>query len=289
MDRKSAIQEYLKMVEEGRPFSEDIIGKTRDIEDDALRARNLSGEALANQVLKDTGIPIPGKEASRLKQEDFLNRIVKERYPELEPNVVLEPSSSAGGYAKGKIDINSDLAKIWTPERKVGTLLHEAGHQYDDEILNKAGKNLDLGTLRKLKDSGVDLKSMDPTEVYELYAKNHHANIPGLREGTFELGALKNYLKKGTFRGIAPAILKGAGAIAGGAATLAAEASDSEEEGSSAEQAALLREIDDRKMREKNLAASPEMRAAFEKMYEEADTGKMFDARRDALRNLVRK
>jgi hypothetical protein len=202
--RRKALEEYAKSVEEGLPFSEDFIGKTRDVEDDALRARNFSEEALASKVLKDTGIPIPGKEAPRLKQEDFLNRLVKERYPELEPNVVLEPSDYAGGYHKGKIDINSDMAKIWTPERKVGTLLHEAGHQYDDQVLGKVGKNLDMGTLRKMQAKGMDLKQLDPTTVYEMYAQSHHANIPDLREGTFGLGALKNYLKKGTFRGIAP-------------------------------------------------------------------------------------
>lgn len=285
MDRKKALEEYVRMVQMGLPLSGEIIGKTKDIEDDALRARNLSETALADQVLKNTGIPVPGKEAPRLKQEDFLNRIIKEQYPEIEPNVVLEPSDAAGGYHKGKIDINSDMAKIWTPERTVATGFHEAGHQYDDQILGKQGKNLDLGTLRKAKASGIDLKKMDPTQAYELYAKAHHADIPEMRGGkTFGLGALESYLKKGSFRAAAPLLTGGAGLLASGAS----EAADTEEMGGASEQAALLREIDERNRRKKNSESSPEVQAASRKLYEEADTGKMFDPRRDALRNILR-
>jgi hypothetical protein len=284
--RRKALEDYAKSVEEGLPFSEDFIGKTRDVEDDALRARNFSEEALASKVLKDTGIPIPGKEAPRLKQEDFLNRIMKERYPELEPNVVLEPSNYAGGYEKGKIDINSDMAKIWTPERKVGTLLHESAHQYDDQVLGKVGKNLDMGTLRKMQSKGMDLKQLDPTTVYEMYAQAHHANIPNLREGTFGLGALKNYLKKGTFRGVAPILAGGAGLLA----SAASEASDTEATGEAPEQAALLREVDEANRRKKAKKLSPEeIKYSLEQLYNDADTGKMFDARRDALQNIKRR
>lgn len=92
----------------------------------------------------------------------------------------------------------------------VGKLLHEAGHQYDDKMkvidpktnLPHIGKELDLGTLRKARDSGVDLKNLDPSQVYEMYAKGHHANIPDLREGSYGLGALKSMLKSGTFKAL---------------------------------------------------------------------------------------
>lgn len=282
--RRKALEDYAKQVGEGLPFAEDFIGKTRDIEDDALRARNLSEETLASQVLKNTGVPIPGKEASRSKQEDFLNRMIKEQYSEIEPNVVLEPSNFAGGYQKGKIDINEDLAKIWTPEKLVGTGFHEAGHQFDDQILGKQGKNLDLGTLRKAKVAGIDLKNMDPAQVYELYAKSHHADIPQRGGSTFGLGALKNYLKTGGFRAAVPLLTGGAGLLVSGAS----EAADTEEMGGAPEQAALLREIDERNRRKKNLESSPEIQAASKKLYEEADTGKMFDPRRDALHDILR-
>lgn len=199
--KRKALEEYSKMVEEGLPFSEDFISKSKDIEDNALMARNLSEEALAHQVLKNTGIPIPNKGAPVSKQEDFLNRIMKERYPELEPNVRFSDTAGAD-YHKGNIELNKYSNELWTPERKVGTVLHEAGHQYDDQILNKIGQNLDLKTLRDAQKSGIDLKNMDPTQVYELYAKAHHSQIPDLRQGTFGLGALKSYLKSGTFKSL---------------------------------------------------------------------------------------
>lgn len=207
-NRKKALELYSKQISEGLPFAEDFIKGSSDIEDNALLARNLSEQALAHQVLKNTGVPIPDKGASISKQEDFLNRLVKERYPELEPNVrVRDISGGVGQYGQGQIDMDKTLYGAFTPERNVGTLLHEAGHQYDDQVLNKIGKNLDLKTLRDAKKSGIDLKSMDPAQVYELYAKGHHANIPDLREGTFGLGALKSYLKSGNFKSLAgPAI-----------------------------------------------------------------------------------
>jgi hypothetical protein len=279
-DRKKALEEFSKRIMEGTPYSEDLIGKTSDIENDALRARNLSEDSLAHNVLKNTGVPIPGKEASRSKQEDFLNRIIKEQYSDMEPDVRLEKMKSAANYGDGKIGINQDLAKIWTPEQTAGKAFHEAGH-YSDELLGKAGKNLDLATLRKAKAAGVDLKKMDPTDVYELYAKSHHADRAGK---TFGTGALESYLKKGSFRGMAPLLAGGAGL----ALSAAAEAADTEESGEGPEQAAMLREIDERNRRKKNLESSPEIQAASKKMYEEADTGKMFDPRRDALRNILR-
>jgi hypothetical protein len=279
-DRKKALEEFSKRIMEGTPYSEDLIGKTSDIENDALRARNLSEDSLAHNVLKNTGVPIPGKEASRSKQEDFLNRLVKEQYPDMEPDVRLEKMKSAANYGDGKIGINQDLAKIWTPEQTAGKAFHEAGH-YDSELLGKAGKNLDLATLRKAKAAGIDLKKMDPTDVYELYAKSHHAGKAGK---TFGVNALENYLKKGSFRAVAPFLAGGVGL----AVTAAAEAADSAESEDGPEQAALLREIDERNRRKKNLESSPEIQAASKKMYEEADTGKMFDPRRDALRNILR-
>lgn len=284
-DRKKALEEFSRRVVEGTPYSEDLIGKTSDTENDALRARNLSEDSLAHNVLKNTGIPIPDKGASRLKQEDYLNRIIKEQYPEIEPNVLLRKMKGSANYGDGDISINEDLAKIWTPEQLGGKAFHEAGHNYDDVILGKQGKNLDLATLRKAKAAGADLKRMDPTDVYDIYAKAHHIDLPDLREGkTFGTGALNSYLKKGTFRGVAPLLAGGAGL----ALSAAAEAADTEDMGGASEQAAMLRDIDERNRRKKNSESSPEIQAASKKMYEDADTGKMFDPRRDALRNILR-
>ena len=213
-NRKKALELFAKQLREGIPYASDFIEGDNDIENNALLARNLSEQTLANEVMKNTGIPVPDKGASVLKKEDFLNRIMKERYPELEPNIQIKDiDGSAGTYHKGKIELNKWMLENDPIEKTLGTTLHEAGHQYDDQILKHQGKELDLKTLRDLKKSGFDLKNADPAQVYEMYAKNHHANIPNLREGTFGLGALKSYLKNGTFKSL-PAIGTGMAAYA---------------------------------------------------------------------------
>lgn len=213
-DRRKLLEAYVKQLKEGIPFADDYIDKSSDIEENALLARNLSEQALANEVMKNTGIPVPDKTSSLSKKEDFLNRIVKERYPELEPKVrIKDLDGSLGQYGQGEIDINKWLVGKDNMDSVLGTTLHEAGHQYDDQILKHQGKNLDLKALRDLRKDGFDLKNADPAQVYEMYSKGHHANIPNLREGSFGLGALKSYLKSGTFKALP---------IIGGAATAAA-------------------------------------------------------------------
>lgn len=239
-DRKKTLELFAKQLSEGLPFAEDFISGTNDIENNALMARNLSEDALAQQVLKNTGIPIPGKGASPAKTEDFLNRIVAERYPEFkDPNVRLGNEDS---YYKKQITIDPKKNSI---TETVGKALHEAGHKYDDEVLNKMGQNLDLADLRKAKASGLDLKNMDPAQVYELYAKNHHAQIPDLREGTFGLGALKSMMKTGNFKQLAGPVaglgLGAVGALASGDASAAIPVLDqAENAGESPEEEAQM-------------------------------------------------
>ena len=228
--RLKALEDYAANVGEGLPFAEDYIKKDSNIEKNSLRARSLAEDALAQQVLKNTGIPIPDESAPLNKQTDFLNRIFKERYPEMEPDIKVLPSERITGmvgepvhgfyqpeteFKKPQIIVNQNELIRGGPTKAVGTMLHEAGHQYDDKILKASTDELDLETLRKLVREGVDLKSMDPAQVYELYGKKHHAQIPKLREGTFGLGALKSYLKSGTFKAL-PII----GTAAAGAAAL---------------------------------------------------------------------
>lgn len=299
--RLKALEDYAREVEQGLPFAEDFINKDSNIEKNALRARSLAEDSLAQQVLKNTGIPIPDTSAPVKTQEDFMAQIFKERYPELEPNIRILPDEKiqrivgqqTSGYyqpetefKKPEIVINENELKRGGTVKGIGTLFHEAGHQYDDKILKASTDELDLETLRKLVREGVDLKNMDPAEVYELYGAKHHAKIPNLREGTYGLGALKSYLKSGTFKGLAPVLAKGAGAVAGGALSLAAEAADVEEEGSALEQAALMREISDRKAKEQILNNIPEQnRKAVEQDLDERSLG----LRRTALKDLIRK
>jgi hypothetical protein len=287
--RKKALEDFAKNVEQGIPLAEDFVGRSENPLRDALRARNLSEEALAQKVLDNTGIPIPDKTANLSRKEDFLNQILQERYPELNPNVSFKDmNGSVGEYEGGKIFLNKNLANKRDIQQLTSDVLHEGAHGYDEakDILPRVTQDDFNREMRKLKASGFDLKNADPAQVYEMIAKKHHAQIPDLREGTFGLGALKSYLKSGTFKGIAPVLAKGAAIGAGGLASLAAEAADSEEEGSSREQAALLRDIDQRNREKKMLGMIPEQnKAAVEKELEDQRLG----LRRSAIEDLLRK
>lgn len=203
--RKKVLEDYAKDVESGLPFAEGYIKKTPDIYNNALSARNLSEEALAQKVLDNTGIPIPDKTAGLSRKEDFLNQILNERYPELKQSIQFKDMDGAlGQFDGGNIYLNKELAKSRDIQKMTSDVIHEGGHAYDK--FKKIAPDVPVEDfnkeLRKLKASGFDLKNADPAQVYELIAKNHHAQIPNLREGTFGLGALKSYLKSGTFKAI---------------------------------------------------------------------------------------
>lgn len=286
--RRKALEEYAKNVELGMPQAEEYINKSGDVLRDALRARNLSEEALAQKVLDNTGIPIPDITSSIGKKEDFLNRILQENYPEIKSPIELKDmQDNAGEYFGGKISLNRNLMNNRDIVKLTSDVLHEGGHNYDDikKIASFDGDDFNK-ELRRLRAEGIDLKNTDPAEVYELMAGKHHAKIPKLREGTYGLGALKSYLKSGTFKGMAPVLAKGAAVGAGGLASLAAEAADTPEAGGSAEQAALLREIDQSKREKKMLEAIPEQNKQL--VQEELDKQRL-GLRRNALSDLLKK
>jgi hypothetical protein len=200
MSKQDDLDKFIKQLKEGIPFSDEFIEKSNDIYDNALLARNLTEDAVGREILKNTGVPIPGKEASRLKKEDFFNRLIKERYPEIEPDVRLEGSEDF--YQKGKINL-SDFTKQSPIETQVGTSMHEAAHQYDDQILDQYGNPLDKSSLRKAKAKGVDLAGKDPLQIYdEFIGSKHHAKIPKIRENSFGFSALKNLIKGNNFKSV---------------------------------------------------------------------------------------
>lgn len=202
--RKKALEEYAKNVELGMPQAEDYINKTDNIMQNALRARNLAEEALAQKVLDNTGIPIPDKTAPISKKEDFLNQILQERYPEIKKPIELASMpGSAGQYVDGKVKLNKDLIGNRDIVKSTSDVLHEGGHNYDDlkKLVTPDSEDFNK-ELRRLRAEGYDLKNMDPSEIYEAMAEKHHAKIPKLREGTYGLGALKSYLKSGAFKAI---------------------------------------------------------------------------------------
>lgn len=287
-DRRKLLEQFSKKISDGvdssAEFIDDpILGKQ------AYAARNLAEDSLANEVLKNTGVPVPNKGAGISKQEDFLNRIIQERYPEISPDVRmadLRKHGADGLYVPSKGIIGVDSKFKDNPLKALSTSLHEAGHQYDDKVLNydmpyslKSSSN-QMDTKAMYKKASKAGKELDPTELFETMAKGHHARIPNLRDAdSYGLGALKSMLKSRTFRGVAPVLAKGALATAGGLASLASEASDSEDAGGSLEQAAFLRERDEMVRRGDNLKqANPLQKQALQGMYDNIDSNPRMDA-----------
>lgn len=234
-DRRKILEAYSKQLSQGNPLAEEFLAPIsetpnkwnleRIASNRALKARNLSEDALANEVLKNTGIPIPADNAPRLKKEDFLHRIIKERYPELTPDLsmglMMDHTTPDGIYSPTENHIF--LKNQPNILKNTSTALHEAGHQYDDNILKFDGTDdVQFKNLKTNAPTNKLITDVDPAQAYELIAKGHHAEIPKLREGSYGLGALKSMLKSGTFKQVAGAL-----PVVGGlaAATMSGDAS----------------------------------------------------------------
>lgn len=219
-DRRKALEMYARDLADGMPQMDEYLDPALSYEKKALRARDLAESSLANQVMKNTGVPIPGQGSTLGQKEDAIARILKERYPELEPNIRTADMKDYGTYSNGKIELNRARLQNTDFDKSLGVALHEAGHQYDDEIMKFPGTpDIEMNKLRKAKESGI-LSQMDPSEIYETVAKGHHAKIPNLREGSFGLGALKSFMKSGNFKQLVGPV------VGTGAALLAASPSD---------------------------------------------------------------
>lgn len=214
-DRRRDIEHLIKMMKaQNNADTRGLIPEDLPLGRQAFQARNLTEEALAQEVFKNTGIPIPNEGASRLEREDFLSRLVRERYPEFK-DVDLRLDENIKGvdgfYAPNSKRIGiQDRGSL---RHQAATAFHEAAHQYDDEVLNyNMPKRLRTGDNAK---SQLDIERMydyainamdtpDPTNLYEKAAKGHHARIPDVRDAnSFGLGALKSYLKSGNFKSLA--------------------------------------------------------------------------------------
>jgi len=216
-ERKKQLEAFAKQLQGGNPLAEDFVKSDRSVLSQSLQARNLAEDTLANEVLKNTGVPIPGKGSSISKNEDFLNRILSERYPELSPDVRMSDlGQNDGMYNAGKIGVHKKFSD--DPIKAVSGLLHEGGHQYDDKILNFDGSdNIKLKDLKQNVPKGRMLQDIDPMQMSEIINKGHHARIPSLRDSdSYGLGALKSMLKSGTFKQVAGAL-----PLVGGLATAA--------------------------------------------------------------------
>jgi hypothetical protein len=271
MDKKKALELYVKSMKDyGSTDSGLLLPKSKDIRNSAFAARDLAEEGLADQILKNTGVPIPGKGSSRSQIENFLQDISKEHYPELgdiDLKIDEDMPDNYGTFDPKTKQIQLDKEMVRKDPRKaVAGLMHENAHKYDDIILgHKGGGEIDDAAFQKVR-SQLKGKT-DPTDIYETVARStaHHAEIPKLREGgSFGLGALKSMLQSGRFKSLAPILTKGAVAGAGGIATLAAEAADTENMGDAAEQEAFQRESDEANRRSKAIQKVPEMKAVYD-------------------------
>ena len=229
--KKEALEKFAKQLSVGDYSSGNLIMPDKALGTQALQARDIAEQALANEFLKNTGLPVPNRFTSVGKAEDFLNRSLQEAYPELEPNLKLlsekeDPflKGNLGTYSPKKSSIILNRAKFAPSDIKdlLATALHESAHQYDDKILKyrlpkELAQEKSQLDFKKAYDTAKELdRPIDPTEMYEIAAKGHHARIPKLRDAdSFGLGALKSYLKSGTFKAI-PII----GTAAAGAAAL---------------------------------------------------------------------
>lgn len=235
--RKRDLENFVRRIKyKDNPNTSGIISPETSLYKQALEARNIAEEALANEVLKNTGVPIPSKGASLSKKEDFLNRVLSETYPEFDGNPNLsfmdKPDGKNHGYYDsrfGSIKLNSETNQDIS--KALSTSLHEAGHKYDEQIRGfNPSKELLTGHPSQLDVAGMyeaaKKSDLDPTELYEIAAKGHHARIPDLRDAdSFGLGALKSYLKSGKFKSVAGAVPVVGTAAAVGAAFASPDAS----------------------------------------------------------------
>lgn len=215
--RKKFLDSLAKDIASGRTDLDAYVVDNKSPASKALQFRDMTEDALAKKVLDNTNVPIPGKGASRSQIEDFVSRVIKEQYPEFDPNVKLlddltvdtpdgREASLKGGYHKKSGDILLNKKYLKNPIDVVSTGLHEASHKYDNKVRNFKGTDI------------LDLSSLDGAsalENYEKMAVKHHDTIPELREGSFGLGALKSYLKSGKFKALAG--MAGPAATAAGA------------------------------------------------------------------------
>lgn len=212
------VKKLLNRVKQDNVYVDDLIDRNpKDLMYNTSQARDLAQKTLGNEYLKQTGVSIPNiKRASNSQVESFLNKVKEEAYPELFDTSVTsskQPLKTANGlYYPDKNVIKLAGTSERPIDELVGTLFHESGHAYDnmDKSLNSLSKPIEENISKLSKDSIKNLDELDAYDLSELLQKGHHKTHKGLREGSYGFGALKNFIKKGTFKGLAPGMI-GAG------------------------------------------------------------------------------
>jgi hypothetical protein len=229
MDNKQRLEilrEIQRRAKEGDLDTADFISEKLGPVKRATSARDLMEESLSDLVLQDTKYKIPGKGSTKADVTSFLEKVLSEQYPEINPDITIKQQlESLGLYdpSNKKIELLADEVKK-SPQKALATTFHEGAHQFDD--VKFPGNSVATKELienrpeltEKIKRMGL---SLDPTEAYEVLGKEHHLPLSSRSGNTFGLGGLKSYLKSGKFKSVMP------GAIGTGvAAAMAGSASD---------------------------------------------------------------
>lgn len=217
MDNRKKYEEILKRISQGDYNLDDLIPET--YKSKAIGARDLQEDTLGHALLRNSDISVPNiKNANKSQMEKFIKEHLNEIYPELD-NVgigFLRGEGNLGEFDPSTNRIGVNLDKLDTPEKLLGTTMHEAGHAYDELV----GLG-DTEDLKKLKKSDLG-KAAD--ELYEIRGAGHHAKIPKLRDqGSYGRNALSKFVKGMPFKSVVSPLV---GATAGLALSEDVNASD---------------------------------------------------------------
>jgi hypothetical protein len=229
MDNKKRVEilrEIQQRAKEGDFDTADFISEKLSPGRRALEARDLMEESLADLVLKDTKYKIPGKGSTKAEVTSFLEKLLSESYPEINPDITIKERMDALGLydpSAKKIELLADEVKK-SPQKAGAAALHEGRHQLDNILMGSPNTSSpvdlkDIDFKDKVKRMGMTL---DPSDAYEYVAANpnkpHHLLLSGRNvDKSFGRGGLASYLKGGKF-GMLPGAIGVGGALLAGSA-----------------------------------------------------------------------
>lgn len=242
---KDLLNAISKLIQDGASEEEisELLQKKGDNISTSRAARDVFERSLAQQYMKNTGVSVPDyKTASTGKLENYIGDILGEQNPALKnANIkVLNEMSGAGAYdpATNTIELNRNSPTNRDIKGLTASGLHEGAHSFDEKsglyLKNPSVEdNIMSGSATKklMKSQGIktgtDLAKKEASVINEIVQAGHHANIPGVREGSFGRANLLNILKGRAVRAVpfvGPALAAGATMLATGDVSAATQA-----------------------------------------------------------------
>ena len=253
MDKKKALELYLKRAQSGQMELDPFISRTGDLASDIYRGRDFQEEAMGKLALEQFKGKVPGAKASEAQVQDLLEGLRDQFLPDVDSEIRTNPLLESLGIYTPKDDVIEVNPLKRNASQTTGDFIHEGLHSRDlkwgdyGDINNiKSGPQTNKA-LAKLNPDMVDsmgrildpkkakelIKTTDLNDLKELLLEGHH----GLKRG----GTVGNVNLQRLLKGLP---LKSIAGVAAGGLSVAAEAADTEDVGGSTEQAALLREVD---------------------------------------------